>query len=1051
MGGIASRRSAATHSRYVLAFFWLAILALSGCRVAAALNRDLTIKELHHTAWGPSQGAPLGGAVALAQTSDGYLWVAGPSGLFRFDGLAFERVELPHDPKLSSLDLISMFAPRGGGLWVGFTLGGVAFLKDGHWRVFNVPDGLPISTPWHFAETKDGTLWVVTSSDLARFDGSRWKAVGPQMSLPRSANAILFVDSQDTLWAGGDGLFFLRSGEQRFRSQQVAVPEPWESSSMAESSNGAVWLDTGFYLVHVAQNPPSGMARRASRGGLAFDPDGTLWANIDGLRRIAHPERVAVGSPVHTEEVPDAYVDSDGLTSRNVNSFLLDREGNVWVATTNGVDRFSEPRLIAPLQSAENLKIVPRIIAAEVVPAEEPGAIWVSNGIDAVVRYQDGKMSAPILQQKVGSMVRSPDGTVWFGGENGLWRERKGHLESISPAVPGRDTQAMAVDRTGGLWVELSPIGPFRFMDGKWTKFDRLEFMPHATILTIVRDRLDRLLFTYSDGSVAMLDGDRINIYGARQGLQIGNVMAISSGRMGDWFAGELGVALREGEHFRTIQSVPELVLEGITGIVGTEEGDLWLNGRSGIIHIAASELERGRHDPAYRVRGETFGAAEGVVGSASTLRPLPTAIEAGDGKLWFSTTGGIYGLDPKRRVYNRVSPSVLIRSLNVAGNSIAPVSGLTLQQYTTAVRFDYIGLSLTAADKVRYRYRLDGVDSEWREPTAVRQALYTNLKPGRYAFHVIAANNDGVWSESGASLAFSIPAAFIQTKWFIVICMVSGTTAVWALVLLRTRQIHQRLEQRMNDRLTERAQISRELHDSLLQGFHGLMFRLEAVRQLLPERPADAATSLDSAMQVGDQAMGEGRDAVQNLRSSSFNDRDLTISLGAIGAEFGADMDSASEPKYRLIVEGVPRELTPVVRDHVYLIAREAIGNAYKHARAAKVEAQVIFGEADFSLRVRDDGVGLDPLVLALGQRRKHFGLPGMRERSEGIGGHLRVRSEKSEGTEIELRIPAQVAYLRSQASVFSTLRGFWLRSFRGSRAERASLSTKDSGPERD
>ena len=207
---------------------WLAIAALLWCGCASALSPDLTIRELRHTAWGPSQGAPLGGANALAQTTDGYLWIAGPSGLFRFDGIAFERVELPHDPKLSALSLISAFAPRDGGLWVGFTFGGVALLKDGHWKVYSAADGLLPSTPWHFAQTRDGAIWVVTSNDLSRFDGVRWQAMGSRMGLPTPVNsAILFVDSQGTIWAGGENsLHFLRPGEQQFRRQPVAVPTP---------------------------------------------------------------------------------------------------------------------------------------------------------------------------------------------------------------------------------------------------------------------------------------------------------------------------------------------------------------------------------------------------------------------------------------------------------------------------------------------------------------------------------------------------------------------------------------------------------------------------------------------------------------------------------------------------------------------------------------------------------------------------------------------------------------------------------------------------------
>jgi signal transduction histidine kinase/ligand-binding sensor domain-containing protein len=1016
---------------------WLAIATLlwSGC--AAALNPDLTIKELHHTAWGPGQDAPLGGAVALAQTNDGYLWMAGPSGLFRFDGITFERIELPHDPKLSSLSLNSAFAPRGGGLWVGFTFGGVALLKDGHWQVFSVADGLPPGTPWQFAETPDGTLWVDTDSDLARFDGARWKAVGSQMGLPTSSGLILFVDSQSTIWVGGGEnslLYFLRPGGHQFRNQPVAAPTPWVGDSMAESSTGTVWLDVGYKLVPVAQNPPPGKPGMSSRGGLVFDHDGTLWGSADGLRRIARSEHPTMGAPLPLEDIADAYTDADGLTARTVFAMLADREGNVWVGTTHGLDRFSEPSLKAPLQSAENVKVVPRLIVAGVAPADDVGGLWVTNSVDAVVRYQDGKMSQPIIKQKVESLLRVADGTVWFGGRKALWRERQGHLESVAPPGPDQNTQALAEDKSGGLWASILG-GVFRLKDGVWTPYGGIAALPRRAAITIVRDRRDRLWFSYTGGSVAVLDGERVRTYGAADGLQIGNVMAIYSGRIGHWFGGEFGLARLEGERLYSVQSAPELPLDGITGIVETTDGDLWLNGRPGIVHIAATELQRSRVDPAYRVHGETLGAFDGVVGSGATLRPLPTAVEAADRKLWFATTGGIYGIDPAQRVRNPMPPPVLIRALTVAGHTIEPAAGLTLPVYTTAVRFDYIGLSLTVAEKVRYRYRLDGVDTDWRELTAARQALFTNLRPGHYIFRVIAANNDGVWNESGASLAFVIPAAFVQTGWFVVLCVVGGAAAGWALVRLRVHQVsnrvRRRLEERMDDRLNERTRIARELHDSLLQGFQGLMFRLQAVRQLLPERPGDAEKFLDSAMQVGDQAIGEGRDAVQNLRSSSFDNRDLATSLSVLGSELGAGIDPPSKPQYRAVVEGRPRELTAVVRDEAYRIAREAVSNGYQHAKAGHIEAEVTFGDADLTIRVRDDGIGVDPQILARGQRPGHWGLPGMRERSEKLGGQLYVWSEKNAGTEVELRIPADIAYSEPRRSSFAGLKDL-LRSFR-------------------
>jgi signal transduction histidine kinase/ligand-binding sensor domain-containing protein len=1001
----------------------LAIAALLWCGSAAALSPDLTIKELHHTAWGPGQGAPLGGAVALAQTSDGYLWMAGPSGLFRFDGIAFERVELPHDPKLSSLSLNSAFAPRGGGLWVGFTFGGVALLKEGHWQVFSVVDGLPSGTPWQFAETPDGTLWAATDSDLARFDGARWKAVGSQMGLPTSSGLILFVDSQGTIWvAGGENslLYSLRPGEHQFRNQPVAASTPWLGDSMAESSTGTVWLDVGNKLVPVAQNPPPEKPDRSSRGGLVFDHDGTLWYSADGLRRIGHPEHPTMGAALRVEDIADAYTDADGLTARTVFAILADREGNLWVGTTHGLDRFSEPSLKAPLQSAENVKVIPRIIVAGLAPADDVGGLWVTNGVDAVARYQDGRMSPPIIRQKVESLLRGADGTVWLGGRKALWRVRQGHLESVAPPGPDQDTQALAEDKSGGLWASILG-GVFRLKDGVWTPGGGVPALARRAAITIVRDGRDRLWFSYSGGSVAMLDGERVRTYGAADGLQIGNVMANYPGRINHWFGGEFGLARLEGDRFYGVQPAPELPLDGITGIVETTDGDLWLNGRPGIVHIAAAELQRSRVDPAYRVRGETLGAFDGIVGSSAFIRPLPTAIEAGDGKLWFTTSGGIYGIDPARRVRNRAPPPVLIRALTVAGHTIEPIPGLTLPVYTTAVRFDYMGLSLTAAEKVRYRYRMDGVDTDWRELTAGRQAFYTNLRPGHYAFRVIAANNDGVWNESGASLAFAIPPAFVQTRWFIALCVAAGAAVIWALIRLRVRQVHRRLEERMEDRLNERTRISRELHDSLLQGFQGLMFRLQAVRQLLPERPGDAAKFLDSAMQVGDQAIGEGRDAVQNLRSSPFGDGDLATSLSALGSELATGFEPPSKPEYRVVVEGRPRELTAAVRNEAYRIAREAVCNAYQHAKARHVETEVTFGNADFTIRVRDDGIGVDPRILARGQRPGHWGLPGMRERSESFGGHLHVWSEENAGTEVELRIPSAIAYAAPHRSSFA------------------------------
>jgi signal transduction histidine kinase/ligand-binding sensor domain-containing protein len=987
--------------------------ALSWCACSFALSPNLTIKELHHTAWGPSQGAPLGGAVDLAQTNDGYLWIAGPSGLFRFDGLSFERIELPHDPKLSSLSLYSVFAPRGGGLWVGFTFGGVALLKGNQWHVYSVADGVPLASPARFAETPDGTLWLATLLGTARFDGVRWRVVDSEMGLSKGNNyPTLFVDSQGTIWAGGgNSLFFLRPGEHRFRSQPVAVSTPWTGGGVAESAGGTVWLDVGAQLIPVAQNPPTAVGGRTSRDGPVIDRDGTLWwASPGGLRRIAHPENPTMGAALRMEDVADAYSDTDGLTSPTAYALLLDREGNVWVGTTQGLDRFSEPSLDAPLQSAENRKVLRDIVVTGVVPADDTGALWVTNGVDAVVRYQDGRMSPPILNKQVECLMRAADGTVWFGGRNALWREQQGHLETFTPPGGDRSIQALAVDKAGGLWASVMGSGVFRLKDGVWTPNGSIAGIPtRISALTITRDRRDRLWFSYNGGSVAVLDDDRVRIYGLADGLQIGNVLANHPGRIGHWFGGEFGLARLEGERFHSIQSVPELPLDGITGIVETPNGDLWLNGRPGIIHIAAAELERSRIDPAYRVHGEALGAFDGVVGSSATMRPLPTAIEAGDGKLWFSSSGGIYGIDPARPARNRVPPAVLIRALTASGHTIEPTRGLTLPTYTTAMSFDYLALSLTAPEKVRYRYRLDGIDTDWHPLTAARQALYTNLRPGKYTFHVIAANNDGIWNEQGDSVAFRIPPAFVQTVWFLVLCVVASALAVWALVRLRVRQVAAKVRSRMEAQLTERERIARELHDTLMQSTQGLILTFQGfagrLAEIDPMRP-----EMEGALDQADELLNEARDRVIQLRTTPL-DGELAAAMGRAGQE----IFSASTTRLSVKSEGRSKPLQPSTADEIYLIIREALQNVRRHAGAQAVELTIAYERSELRIRVRDDGRGISPKDIDPTPRSTHFGIKGMRERALRIDAQLDIRNVPTGGTEVDLRVPAKTAFVHS------------------------------------
>ena len=313
---------------------------------------------------------------------------------------------------------------------------------------------------------------------------------------------------------------------------------------------------------------------------------------------------------------------------------------------------------------------------------------------------------------------------------------------------------------------------------------------------------------------------------------------------------------------------------------------------------------------------------------------------------------------------------------------------------------------------RVNFRYRLDGHDREWHEAGTRRQAFYTDLPPGKYSFRVIACNSDGVWNDNAAKLDFYVAPAYYQTYWFRALCGLFFLALLWAAYRFRVRRLHREFALTLEARVRERTSVARELHDTLLQSFHGLMLRFAVVSQLLPERPVEAKEQLDGTIDRAAKAIAEGRDAVQGLRSSTVQTNDLARAVNTLGEELAADPANQATPAFRVTVEGEPRDLHPILRDEIYRIAAEALRNAFIHAAARQVEVEIRYDNQQFRLRVRDDGRGIDPGVLSEHGREGHFGLPGMRERGKLIGGKLVIWSEAGAGTEVELRIPAAAAY---------------------------------------
>jgi len=464
-------------------------------------------------------------------------------------------------------------------------------------------------------------------------------------------------------------------------------------------------------------------------------------------------------------------------------------------------------------------------------------------------------------------------------------------------------------------------------------------------------------------------------------------------------------------------------------GIVGDEQGHLWISTIKGL----------SRFDP----KNDTFrnyDVFDGLQGNG--FSPNCHAI-APDGRLYFGGDNGLSAFDPNKLADNPIPPPVVLTDFEVFNKQVkiggrdSPLrqainvaSSITLHYDQSVFRFQFAALNYTAPQKNQYAYKLDRFDRGWQYTDAAsRFATYTHLDPGDYTFRVKASNNDGVWNEQGVALHIQILPPWWGTTWFRVLCAAIVLALLFAAYQFRVRQLHREFALTLEARVGERTRIARELHDTLLQSFHGLLLRFQTASQLLPDRPIEAKEKLDSTIERAADAITEGRDAVQGLRESTVQRNDLAQAVNTLGEGLAADPENGRPAAFRVSVEGEPRDLHPILRDEIYRIAAEALRNAFRHAQARQVEVEIRYDDEQFRLRVRDDGKGIDPAVLSGQGREGHYGLPGVRERANAIGGKLSVWSEVGAGTEVELRIPASTAYA-------TTRRGSWFsRTFAGHR----------------
>ena len=967
--------------------------------VAFALDPMRSLSQYVHDKWGTDRGFVGGEVYAIGQSADGYLWIGTGRGLVRFDGFQFTLIQRP------------------------------------------ISDEPPIGPVRGFASDADGGLWIrLEGSRMLRYRGGTFQDPSLEINLQDITFSAIAPDKDGGVLLAGLGDRILRCRDRHVETVVKAEQSPGTVISMAVARDGDIWLgtqDNGLFRVKNAQisEPVEGL-NGAKINALLPANSGGLWIGTDrGLLLWDRSGRVSSGLP-------------SSLSRLRVLTMAKDLDGNIWVGTDRGIVRVSPSGTI----SLSELSPGPGH-AVTAVFEDRDGDIWLgkTNGIE---RLRDGMFATysteeGLASNSIGPIYADSAGRIWFaprsgglywmrqgqihavttgglnhdivysiaGGNGVIWLGRqRGGLSMLTPmgnsfairtftkadGLPENSVYSVSAGLDGSVWVGTVSAGVSKLGEGRFTNFSELNGLPSNAVHSILQATDGSVWVTTPNGLASYTDGHWRN-YTVHDKLPSSNVTTVfEDSRHFLWVGTSGGFACIKSGAIQFSTDQPQVLREQILGIAEDRMGFLWFATPDHILQVNRERLLSGSLSDADI---QSYSIGDGLKGIEEVGRDR-TVIADRQGRIWFSLNSGLSVADPKITANNANPVTVRVESMVAGGTLVNLQDPIRLGPGLQDIVIHYEGTNLATPDRIRFRYRLDGSHLGWSDVVAARQVDYSNLAPGAYRFSVIASSSDGLWNGPETTVPFVIEPSFWQTWWFRMIGLAACLLCIAVLYRLRTHQLARQWEVRFQDRLAERTRIAQELHDTLLQGVLSASLQLDLADELLPDH-SPAKHLVNRVLQLMRRVAEEGRNALRALRVPDADKTSLEMALARVREDLSLDRGI----DYRVIVDNATRSVRPIIRDEIFRIGREAILNAFLHARASKIEVEIEYVNRYLRILVRDDGCGIDPIVLHAG-RDGHWGLPGMRERSDSIGATLRLRSRLGAGTEVDLTIPATVAY---------------------------------------
>ena len=978
-----------------------------------AQSTSLDVSQHLATHWRAQDGFFQGNIQALAQTTDGYIWLGTGYGLLRFDGMRFTEWK-SGDDSLPGRPIRSLVATKDGSLWIGGT--GLSELKDGVLHKYREMDGLPVDA---LAEDVDGSVWAGIVGKpgqpaLCRIQ-SRKARCFLGSAFPQVWVRSLFVDGSGRSWAGGEeGVWQIGPGPPKLITKVGAV-----ASGINESPEGTLLLANDSALNEILSSgtvkqymlPPQQKPVDAVR--LLRTSDGALWVGTLG-HGIVH---------YHDGRV-DSYSIGDGLPTASITAMMQDREGNVWIAAESSLNRFRRPAVatFSTKQGLANEQVFS-------VLSNDDGSTWVGTltGLNRLVGSTFAMPLVKLPSNTITSLFRTHEGKllVATASRDGMvWLDR-------TRAVPlevhgGENVFGITSGSKGEIWVDSQESG----LQHISAAGELLESWPWGAVglkgHSLAFDpKRDGVWLGGSQGELGLFKGGKIvERYGPLNGLGDGTIRDIGISSDGSvWFTSRKGLARLFHGHVNILGSKNGLPCDGVHWMRHADDGTVWLYAECGLVQLAASDLDRWVTDSAYRVPiMRWLASVDGIENTPFGDWYSPEVAVTKDGRILFAMSTGLGVIDGHSGLKNALPPPVKIETVVADGRSVDIEREALLPKRTKKVQFSFTALSFSSPERTRFRYQLEGFDNAFSEPAMLREAEYTSLPPGHYRFHVTACTNEGVCNNTGVALPIYIAPAFDQTFSFKLLIAALSVCGLLAAYHYRTNYLLRQAKERLHERLSERERIARDLHDTFFQGIQGLLLRFNTgTSQLPPNEPARQI--FIATLEQSDQVMLEGRKLVLDLRDPN----ESSVLEDAL-AQVGEELSPQHSIRFELIVLGNSRITQPTAFRELYSLGREALYNAFRHSNATLIELELHYNPESLTLRVRDDGDGMEEDVVRDKKRAGHWGLPGMYERAEKLGGTVTLWSKIESGTEIEVTVPGTV-YRKANTPLVPEWLNRWLR----------------------